>query len=1001
MTIHNSQATIGRPQSHNSQLNDDLLWRQIKTIPAFRALLRAVESRFYQAIELPGPTLDVGCGDGHFSQMSFADPITAGIDPWWGPLQKSQKSGMYRVLAQSVGDRMPFPDDSFASAFSNSVLEHIADVQPVLNEVNRVMRMDGRFVITMPSHYFTEWLGGAQFLQRLGLNGLADGYRRFANKISRHVHTDPPDMWMERLARAGFAVERWQYYFSPDALHALEWGHVQGLPAAIMHTLTGHWIVAPWESSLRRTEQWVRPFFEEPFAETGAYLLFIARKTANHAIEPALPPARPFTAAEFPVSTVQYPVSSIQSSVSSLQSPISSPQPPAPSPQSKIANPKSRISAALLALSLLFAMLGQSVWRGQPAEPGGGLRWLGFSLLTLAVLAVYQGWWRLPALPHWERPFPRRIPRRRWYILLAFALAFVARQQGVGGRPSIAFLAWFVSIGAAVYALQEKDEGGRMKDERPNPKSVIQNRKSKLLFPAALFLIAFIVRAVNLANFPFILNGIEASLGLDALNVTRGFLRNPFATGWLTNPTLPAFLLAIPIKLLGPSVTAARLWSPLVGAATVVAVYHFGRRLWSREVGLIAAVLLAGSPFHLHYSRLGMSNIWDPLLTLLALGALALAWRDETANRRRWLAAGLLTGLNAYFFTSSHLLPLMLAILLALAILFDRARLRRLGRHVLATAVLALIVALPQMLHYQANPTIFMERANAVGILAGQTYWLAQEAARAGASQGQILREQVWRGLLAFNYGRDHSPAYRPFTPLLSFGPAVLFLVGLMLAVLRRRHWANWMLAVWVLVTAVFGGALLLEPPTSHRLLIAAPALSLLAALALVEMGRWAATAVAFPPPSSPPAVAKLLPILLVIAALFTLGDIAAYFGRYPSQNQFADRNTEIADRMARYLNTLDESEWTVYFFGPPSMYVGFPTIPFLAPEFQGGVNLFDVHPDDADLPAANAPNLAFIFLPERADDLGWVQQRWGDGRAQTSNGYYASPLFTVYEVRK
>ena len=203
------------------------------------------------------------------------------------------------------------------------------------------------------------------------------------------------------------------------------------------------------------------------------------------------------------------------------------------------------------------------------------------------------------------------------------------------------------------------------------------------------------------------------------------------------------------------------------------------------------------------------------------------------------------------------------------------------------------------------------ERLHILGILAGQTDWLAQEAARTGLSQGQILREQVWRGLLAFNYGRDHSPAYRPLTPLPSFGPAVLFLVGLMLAVLRRRDWANWMLAVWVLVTAVFGGALLLEPPTSHRLLIAAPALSLLAALALVEMGRWAATAraataVSFQPPSSPPAVAKLLPILLVIASLFTLGDIAAYFGRYPSQNQFAATTIYGKDQWSQLLEELE-----------------------------------------------------------------------------------------------
>ncbi|MEZ4643748.1 MAG: class I SAM-dependent methyltransferase [Chloroflexota bacterium] len=242
---------------------DDLLWRQLKTIPAFRAILRAVEARFYHQVELPEPLLDVGCGDGHFAQMTFDHPLTAGIDPWWGPLQKAQRSEQYTQVLQSMGDKLPFPDHSFASAISNSVLEHIPDVQPVLNEVSRVLQPNGRFVITMPSHNFTQNLGGAALFESLGMPGLADRYRRFFNFISRHAHTDTAEVWAARLAEAGFVVERWQYYFSTQALRTLEWGHVQGLPSAILHALSGHWIVAPWESSLRRTEQWVRPFYEE------------------------------------------------------------------------------------------------------------------------------------------------------------------------------------------------------------------------------------------------------------------------------------------------------------------------------------------------------------------------------------------------------------------------------------------------------------------------------------------------------------------------------------------------------------------------------------------------------------------------------------------------------------------------------------------------------------------------------------------------------------------
>lgn len=274
---------------------DDLLWQQLKTLPAFRALLRAVEARFYEQIPLPDPILDIGCGDGNFAQLALPGRrITAGIDPWWRPLNKAVKAGNYELPIQALGDNLPFPDNYFASGFSNSVLEHIPDIQPVLNEIGRVLQPGAPFLITTISHYFTEFLGGGAFFDRLGLNGLADRYRDFFNRIARHAHADSPETWANRLAEAGFTIERWQYYFSREALHALEIGHIQGLPAAAMHALTGHWIIAPWESSLGPTERWVRPFFEEePQLDNGACLLLVARKGYNTAVKSLLPPPNP------------------------------------------------------------------------------------------------------------------------------------------------------------------------------------------------------------------------------------------------------------------------------------------------------------------------------------------------------------------------------------------------------------------------------------------------------------------------------------------------------------------------------------------------------------------------------------------------------------------------------------------------------------------------------------------------------------------------------------
>ena len=112
--------------------SDPILWRHLSALPYFRAMLRAVEDRFYQGLELPEPVLDVGCGDGHFASVAFDHPLTVGLDPWAQPLREARQRRAYRMVLQADGAHMPFADNTFASAVSNSVLEHIPPVEAVL-----------------------------------------------------------------------------------------------------------------------------------------------------------------------------------------------------------------------------------------------------------------------------------------------------------------------------------------------------------------------------------------------------------------------------------------------------------------------------------------------------------------------------------------------------------------------------------------------------------------------------------------------------------------------------------------------------------------------------------------------------------------------------------------------------------------------------------------------------------------------------------------------------
>jgi SAM-dependent methyltransferase len=1028
--LHNSQFTI-----HNSQFHqDDLLWRQLKTIPAFRAVLRAVEARFYTAVDLPAPVLDVGCGDGHFSQMTFGERIRAGIDPWWNPLQKAHDSGMYEVLAQAMGDRLPFADATFASAFSNSVLEHIPDIQPVLNEVNRVLKEDGRFLITLPSHYFTEWLGGAALFEKVGAKGAADWYRQRFNGISRHAHTDPPEVWAARLAGAGFAIERWQYYFSQEALRALEMGHAQGIPSAVMHALTGHWIVAPWESSLKWTERWLRPYYDEPFGDRGAYLLIIARKKADGPIEAVLPGARPFTIEELNGKSLMVngkwlmgdapPSADAVPNDPMTQLPITNPPespisdlPISQSPNLQSPNPV-RLPALLISLSLLFALFGQAALGSSAGGSVSGLGWLVLAAVPLAILA----WWSRPSRDGagWQWPRLGSIPERRWLFVPALLLTVLAsRLTAVPGneRPTLALLLWFIALALGFFALRNY-ELGIMNYELPiaDTRSTLYALRTTLIIAILLFLTAVLLRTYQLSQQPFVLSGIEASLGLNAVEILNGQIRNPFGTAWLTNPTLLLYLTAVPIHFFGQTVLALRFLSPIVGGLTVVAMFVIGQRLYGRAVGLVAAILLLGSHLHLQYSRLGMSNVWGPLLILLALGLVAIAWeRNKNAPRQRmlWLCTGIAIGLNVYEFTAVRLLPIILLLLLVWALLLDRKTLRAQGAHLLAALALATLVALPAILFYRNNPTIFMERANVLGIFDEQTGWLRQQASATGQSQLDLFQQQFWRAALAFNGGTDLSPTYRPNAPLLSFGTAVLLILGFFIALFRFRQLKYAMLIIWLLATILFAGAFLIDPPQSHRLLIALPAVLLLAALALAEImalwqgeqgSRWKGEQVIedHPLTPSPPHPTTSSPhhliILITLAVLLTLSELFFYFGRYPTSHEFADANTEAAYEISQYLNSLD-GDWTAYLYGPPFLYADFPTFPYLLTNFHKGVNFFEV---SQLLPTVStpAPNEVFIFVPERAGEVTAVQEEYPGGELVSVDGRYRSPLFLVYTIK-
>ncbi len=231
-----------------------------------------------QGVSLPSPVLDIGSGDGHFASVTFDRPLDVGVDPAMAPTLEAKGRGTYRLLLLADGARLPLAAGSFASALSNSVLEHVDHLPQVLAEIARVLEPGAPFAFTVPNPGYRSQLSLPAALRRMGLGGLARAYEDWFMRMSRTKNLLDESGWRRLLEGAGFELERSQRYFSPAALRALEWGHYFGAPCLLPRWLFGKWILVPTRWNLWLTERLVRRYYLESPDDAGTYTFYLARR---------------------------------------------------------------------------------------------------------------------------------------------------------------------------------------------------------------------------------------------------------------------------------------------------------------------------------------------------------------------------------------------------------------------------------------------------------------------------------------------------------------------------------------------------------------------------------------------------------------------------------------------------------------------------------------------------------------------------------------------------
>jgi SAM-dependent methyltransferase len=262
-------------------VQEDLLLQHLARVPVHRALIRVLEHRLFNRETLPGPILDLGCGDGHFAGVAFPGGIQIGIDSDAASASEARHNGSYRYVVIASGTALPCRDAAYRSVVSNCAIEHIPESDALVAEVARVLAPGGKFVFSVMNDRFTGMLFFVRILLRLRLRTLARAYGCWWNRRAAHHRLDSPEEWNARLARHGLSLESHTYYLSAEATRIFELAHYCfAIPALVCRKLTGRWSLRTASSRPGLAYRWLKPYAAEDWPPTGSASFFVASKPA-------------------------------------------------------------------------------------------------------------------------------------------------------------------------------------------------------------------------------------------------------------------------------------------------------------------------------------------------------------------------------------------------------------------------------------------------------------------------------------------------------------------------------------------------------------------------------------------------------------------------------------------------------------------------------------------------------------------------------------------------
>ncbi len=473
----------------------------------------------------------------------------------------------------------------------------------------------------------------------------------------------------------------------------------------------------------------------------------------------------------------------------------------------------------------------------------------------------------------------------------------------------------------------------------------ISKRLFWLILP--ILLLASVLRLYRLDSVPPSPYWEEVALGYDAYSIAQtGKDHHGNAYPIVAFPSYgdfkPSgyFYAIVPfVKLLGLSILAVRLPSALAGILSVALLYLISKELFDEKVGLVAASVLAISPWAIQFSRGG----WEVNFALMLI--LVGTWTLLLSKRKPWLLLVSVTffALSMYTYHAARLFAPMIGGLGGLAVVMYYVRHNRKGLYVAAGAfVVTLLMVAPLILNL--NNKSVSSRFTDTSIFSNPQSVLdsnAAIAAHGGTRIAKILYHRDWyygsivikqwashfspeflfiRGDGNYRHGGWRGLLYSVEGVFICITVYLLILQSLQkifnfqLSIFKNTYTPSYKLAavfMWIGLAAV-APALVTPAPHALRDLFAAPAYSLLVAVGIVSLLRIV------------PKRARLVVSLVIVMCYLYLGSsfYSQYLTVYPvkAQNDWQYGYQELYTKLASLKNP-QEQVYVSRVFGRPSMY--------------------------------------------------------------------------------